>query len=507
VIKISLGRKLLSNSFYLFLDWFIATFMGFLFWLISGKLLLKEDLGIVSTSFNLANILSGISTLGLGAAIWKLIPEYIAKKQEGKIFSLSKFSFKVILTSNIIIIFIFLTFASQISSITNIPKDAVVLTGFMIFMLSMSGYAGMILYGFQNMKTFLLTDWWGILVKVVLSSLLLFLGFKYVGPIMGLIFCFFVISLLRFLKIPISGKDDKINARFIIMHYALPALVGFISSTLFLSGQYILLSSLQNPGETGIYSIAMIIVTPIVVFPGILTSALLPIISGLSANHNTKKQRSRLIELVFRYTLFTSFPAALFLILFSKQVILIFSRPEYLPASQFFPILSISSLIYGLGNLFLSNIYAIGKTKTNRNITILTTTIFFVTAVPLIKMFSSFGLAISYSISVFTMCLTSYIYLRKYIKINLPFMDSFKIVISGVASLFVLYLLSTITQGFIVNIILVCFGSIVYLALLILFGFYKEEDVKLLNMTSEKFPKLKRYVDFIIKIISLNKTI
>jgi hypothetical protein len=54
---------------------------------------------------------------------------------------------------------------------------------------------------------------------------------------------------------------------------------------------------------------------------------------------------------------------------------------------------------------------------------------------------------------------------------------------------------------------LVCFGSIVYLALLVLFGFYKEEDVKLLNMTSEKFPKLKRYVDFIIKIISLNKTI
>jgi O-antigen/teichoic acid export membrane protein len=200
VIKISLGRKLFSNSFYLFLDWFIATFMGFLFWLISGKLLLKEDLGIVSTSFNLANILSGISTLGLGAAIWKLIPEYIAKKQEGKIFSLSKFSFKVILTSNIIIIFIFLTFASQISSITNIPKDAVVLTGFMIFMLSMSGYAGMILYGFQNMKTFLLTDWWGILVKVVLSSLLLFLGFKYVGPIMGLdilLFCYFYIEIFK----------------------------------------------------------------------------------------------------------------------------------------------------------------------------------------------------------------------------------------------------------------------------------------------------------------------
>jgi O-antigen/teichoic acid export membrane protein len=498
-----LGRKLISNSFYLFLQWIVTTIIGFIFWLIAGKLLLPAQYGIVSTSFNLASILSGISTLGLGAAIWKLIPEYLVKKQEGKIISLIRFSFKVIIVTNLIILFVFLTATNLISSTTNLPAQAVILTGLMIFLLSLSGQAGTVMYGFQHMKKFLLTDLWGELVRDVSAAVLLFFGFSYIGPILGFIFYFLVTAVLRFLKIPLKGKQERINEKLIMMHYALPALIGLISSTLFLSGQYVLLSALQNTKETGIYSVTTLITTPIVVMSTTLTSALLPITSGLSVNHSTKKQRSRLVELVFRYTLFLSLPIALFLIVFSKQVILIFSRPEYLPASQLFPILAISSLIYGLGNLFLSNLYAIGKTKTNRNITIAISMIFFFSAIPLIKLFSSFGLAVSYSITAVTLCLISYIYIRRYVKIKLSWLDSFRLVVAGLVSLFIVYFLSTITEGLIIDIILVVLGGIVYLLLLVPLRFYKEEDVRLLNMVSERFPRFKRYINFLIKFMKV----
>jgi len=192
----------------------------------------------------------------------------------------------------------------------------------------------------------------------------------------------------------------------------------------------------------------------------------------------------------------------LFLILFSKFAILIFSRAEYLPASELFPILAVSSLFYGLGILFLHNIYAIGKTRLNRNIMIVVTTVFFALAFPLIIKFSSFGLAVAYSVSVITLFLLSYIYLRKHLKIKLPFKDATKSIISGLIAVSVVYLLSTITEGLLINVVLIILGTIVYLLLLVLLKFYKEEDVKILKIVSEKFPRFKKHLNMIAKIIS-----
>lgn len=144
----TVGRKLVSNSAYLFIGWFVATIMGFVYWLIAGKLLLPAEYGIVSTAFNLAMIVSGISIIGLGPAVWKLIPEYLVKNRMGKIISLIRFSFKIVLISNLIVLLIFFVFTDFISSITNIPFTAVILTGIMIFLISFSTQSGMIMYGF-----------------------------------------------------------------------------------------------------------------------------------------------------------------------------------------------------------------------------------------------------------------------------------------------------------------------------------------------------------------------
>ncbi|MEM5832392.1 MAG: hypothetical protein QXT38_03740 [Candidatus Aenigmatarchaeota archaeon] len=70
MIRMGLSEKLISNSIYLFVDWLIATSMSFLYWLIAGKTLLPEEYGIVSTTTNLAIVLSNASLLGLNTAVW-----------------------------------------------------------------------------------------------------------------------------------------------------------------------------------------------------------------------------------------------------------------------------------------------------------------------------------------------------------------------------------------------------------------------------------------------------
>ena len=490
----SLGKKLISNSTYLLLDWLLVSILGFFYWFIAGKTLIPEEYGIVSTSINLAIFLSTLSLLGLNAAIWKLLPEYQAKNEKGKIKSLIKFSFWLSFFINVILSIIIIVTSFWLSSTLKIPLNATLMIPLVMISLTLASISGTIIYAFQNMKFYFLSDFYGVLSKVFIATLLIFLGLKYIGLLIGFVICYFLIFLLRIIKIRFEGKEAKINKKEILFEYALPAFISSLAWSIFSSGQYALLSIIQNPKVTGIFTVALILTIPIVALPNTLASALLPIISFLSANRQTKNQQRELIELVARYSLFFSLPIALFLIVFSKQVIVIFSSEKYLEASSLFPVLAIASVIYGLGNVFLSNLYAIGKTKLNRNIVLLTVAIFLAIVYPLTKLYSALGMAISYFTSILVLSIVSYFYIKKFLNAEMPKKDFTKILISSLISFAFLYLTTKITSGILIDFTLLVFAGAIYLFTLALLKFYKREDLKILEFFEERTPILKKTI-------------
>jgi len=60
-----IGGKLISNTVYLFLDWFVLAFFSFIFWLILGKSLSPLDVGITATAISLIISISNFSSLGI----------------------------------------------------------------------------------------------------------------------------------------------------------------------------------------------------------------------------------------------------------------------------------------------------------------------------------------------------------------------------------------------------------------------------------------------------------
>jgi len=498
----TINRKLVSNTVFLFTDWFVVTLIGFVYWLVAGKILLPEEYGMVSTSLNLAAVLSGISLLGLNTAVWKLIPEYLAKHQDGKVNALIKFSIKTVIVSNLIICATLIFFSGYFSPILKIPEQGIILTGLIILILSLATQFGMIIYGFQNMRKFLTTDAYGQTVKVVLSASLLIIGFRYLGPLIGYLVGFVVIAALRFLAVPIKKALQRIDVRKIISDYALPAFITNLSMIVFLNGQYVLLTILQNLKATGLFTIAMILTIPIAIIPTTMTSALLPITSELCVDKKSGSKQSYLINLVFRYSLMISLPIALFLIIFSEPLIIIFSRAEYLPASQLFPVVALASIIYGLGNVFLQNIYAIGKTRINRNIVIVTTISFFAFAIPLIMSLSAMGLAIAYALSVIILFALSLFYIRKFLKITLPFNSFSKLFVASILASTFLYFSVSLTSNLILEIILLGAAGLIYLSLLVPMRFYIGEDIRALHFLGEKIKFLRKPVSFLTKTLS-----
>lgn len=490
----SVKDKLISNAIYLFLDWFVLAIIGFFYWLIAGKMLLPQEYGIVSTSINFALILSGISILGIHSVLWKLIPEYLVKKQNNKITSLTKFSLKVVVFSNFIILLMLFLLSPLILPMLKIPFNVFLITGIILFSYSIVTHFRYVIYGFQNMKKIAITDIIGEITKIIVSLCLIFLGFRYFGLLMGFLFGNIVVILLRISYIPLKGKTEKLDKKTIMFNYALPAFIGMLLSLVLVNGQYVILTALKNTEATGLYAVAMIMSSILTVIPSTLNSALLPISSQLSVKKNGKNEQNYFIGIILRYSLFITFPIGMLLAFFSKAAILIFSRAEYLPASQFFPILIFGSLIYGIGTIFLDNIYAIGKTKVSRNIIIFITLLFLMLTFPLIYLFSAFGAALAYSISTTILSLVSFLSLKKLLKLELQWSDIGRLLFSIFISFGILYVMMLFTQNLLIKIVFGCLALLLYLAILLPLKFYKKEDLKILDFIIQKTPILNKQI-------------
>jgi len=482
----SVEKKLAANTFYLFLNWFSISGLSFLYWFIAGKTLNPSEYGIIATSVNFMSILSAISLLGFTTALNKLIPEYLVKNQ-GKIKSLIIFSVKVVSIINASIVLLLIFFSPQLSQILKTNQEVIFITAIGTIFLSFCSLYQYILCGFQRMKKVFVSSLVGTIGKVAISLILIFLGLSYFGPLIGITIGFFITFTLSYTSFWLKIKGSQINQRQILSEFVLPAFVGSLAWMLFQNSQYVILTIIKNPSVTGIFALALILSSVIHIVTNTLVTALFPIISQLSAR-GTKRKQAYLINLVLRYSMFFTLPLGLLFILFSRQVILIFSSVEYLSAVQFFPILIPAAIIFGYGIIFLENLYAIGKTKIHRNIVILTALTFLFTSLPLTYLFSAWGLASAYLMAVILMTVLSILFMKKYLKLGLPVKMVGKILLACLLSFGFLFVLEPIFIDFFVRTLFAVISAFLYLFILLFLKFYTKEDVNIIRFFANRTP-------------------
>jgi len=490
--KIHLGEKLISNTVYLFLDWFVLSSLSFIFWMILGKSLSPSDVGIVATSINLIIFISGFSTLGITNALQKLIPELKEKRGLKGVYPLVKLAFKPLLISLVMTLFILLLFSNQFSSFVKIPYYAFLICIFSILLISIYDFLGSTLYGLQNMRRIFLTDTVQILLRVLFTGLLIFLGFSFFGPLIGVSLAYLFALLLRFDSNYFINRESLSYKK--LFFYASPALISTLASTLITRGEYIILTILTTTEVTGIFTIAFTITSVIGVLAHIPSSGLFPIISALSIDKKTKRKQGYLIGLVLRYSLFLVIPLSLLLMVFSKHAILLFSGPEFLPSTQYFPILILGVIVYGIGVIFSSNLYAVGKPKIRRNIMVTSSLLFLVSSLVLTKYFSALGLSFSYLITMLFQFLVSFIYIKKFVKLNLFIGDLSKIFLSSLVILSILFVIKPFIHDLFRLTIILFPVSLIYLGILLFTNFYRIEDIRILRYFGEKVPIAGKYI-------------
>ena len=490
--KDSIGERLISNTTYLFLDWFALAFFSFFFWAILGKTLNPYELGIVSTSINFVILVTWVSTLGITNALQKMIPEIRKSRGIKNVYSLIKNSSKLLSVSLFLLFIIFSLLSYRLPIFLKIPNYVFLIIIFSIIIFPLYNFLGSILYGLQNMKLLFITDSFQIIIRIILTAVLIFIGLSFFAPLIAFSLGYFFIIFFRF-KSEYFTEKTKFSYKKLFF-YSFPALVSNIANALTTNGQYIILTVLKNFEITGIFTISFTITSIIGVIMYTMNSALFPIISSLSIDKKTRKKQGYLIGLVLRYGLFLIIPASLLLVLFSRYAILLFSKPEFLPSTQYFPILVTAAIFLGIGNVFLPNLYAIGKPIQHRNITIVSSLCFLATSIILTNYFSALGLSFSFLIAMFLRFLLSFICMRKYLKINFFIKDVFKISLSSlIIALVTIFLRTFVHDIFLLSLILPFIG-IFYLVILLFMKFYRKEDIRILKYFAKRIPILRKII-------------
>jgi len=504
--KPRLGEKLISNTSYLFLDWFVLSLFSFIFWMILGKTVSPAGMGIVATSINLIMFISGLSILGIPTALTKLVPELKEKEGLKSVYSLVKLSFKPLLISLMVVSIVLLIFSNQFSLFIFHDSGSSIKLVFLIcifstIVISIYDFLGSVLYGLQDMRRYFLTDFVQVVLKVLFTGLLIFLtlnyfiqyeNYLYTLPLIGFVFAHFFALFLRFNPNYLTNGGSPSYKK--LFFYASPALISSLFSGWISRGAYIILTFLKTTEVTGIFTIAFTISSVIGVLAHTPNTGLFPIISALSSHKKTKKKQGYLIGLVLRYSLFLIIPLSLLLIVFSKHAVLLFSKPEFLPSTQYFPILIPGAILSGIGVILNSNLYAIGKPKIRRNITVFSSLIFLISSLILTYYFSALGLSFAYFITMLFKSLVSFIYIKRSIKLNFFIGDLSKILLSSLLILLILFIIRPFIPNVFVLAVVLFPVSLVYLGLLLFANFYRVEDVRILRYFGEKIPALGKYI-------------
>jgi putative peptidoglycan lipid II flippase len=497
-------KKLFSNAFYFFLNVFFINLFSLFYILTIWKFLPPKDYGIIATVTNLSLLVSNICFLGFSAANPKLISEYAQKKQFKKIGSLLRFSFFVSMMLSLASSLLLSSFYLFFPNIFKFSFEAMLILCISIFVIVIYGTYGSLLYGLQNMKKIFISDLVGYFLKFFLTFVFLFFGSGYLGVLISFVLCYVFSSLIRFEKGAFS-LSNKIDKNFVIKNYALPAFFMTIFSLFINNSQYVILTFLQDPETTGILGTALTISFLITLIPNILSASLFPIISQLSVKNKQSKQ-SYLTSIVTRYINLFSIPSIFFLSIFSREIILLFSSKEYLPSSQFLPLLTLASFFFGLGNFFLSCLYGIRKTTLTRNVSLSFTLIFLILALVLTYFLFSWGLSIAYFITMLLYSSTTFILLKEFLKLKGLTKPLIKILFAS--SVFGLLLFSSeiFSLKLYLKILVLVIASLFYFILLIPLKFYQKEEVIILNYLGRKMPFFKnlffKLADFLSKYVS-----
>jgi len=380
--------------------------------------LIPQEYGIVALLEFIEQLGKAILPFGLANAVIRFLPFY-QKEDKEDIYVVTLFFF-LFLINSIVLIFLFI-FASKFSSVL-LGNEADYLKYFRAILLVI--YSGVFQSFFMNVlrakeKSFLYVIFTLINFLILLGLNIYFVGFKDQG-IWGIVSSKLIVAALNFIFIIFYflGKYKKKTDFALIkenISYGIPLVfVGLAVTLLTLSDRY-LLKILSDLSNVGIYSMAYkfgMIINIVLITP--FSLAFTPMIFRIAENRKVEDLYSN----YFFYFSVICFSFFLFIAFFAKELMQVFTSPQYVIGYKIVPIITFSYILYGLRQFFVSTIALSKKTFIIAIITVMAALVNIIFNLILIPFWGFMGAAIATMVAYLFLFYFTYIPQQKYYPIK-----------------------------------------------------------------------------------------
>lgn len=472
-------EKIINDFFYSFLDIGLISAIGYIFYIVMGKMLTISEYGILMTIIGLYTILSSLTSLGFQEAIIRFIP--FLKKTEIK--SYLRFILEKSLIVTAVVGIAFLLFSKFIA--TNIYSNEAMFRPLqMLSLLLITGTAALltrgILVGLKMFKKIFLFDIISQPIRVLIPIIMVLFGFSIIGSLAGWIvsfFIFFSLSLFFLLKALPTGKTKNIDKN--IYMYG-------ISSALSASGIWILIQtnililSVIDLKMAGLFGVALVFGEIMLMFPSILGIVILPYLSSFFADKSFSKAK-RLIEISLKNILILSFPLFLFIYLFSNALIKYIYNLQYVGATIFMLPFTLGCLFQSLSMIQLMAIYVSGSPFTK--IKMIWSGVFVNLFLSLLfySLLGPVGIVYGFLLTQILIFISVSILSHKKIGITVP-RKMLNVLFPLLIFSTIIFFVEKFYINFYMSLLFLFFSVIIYFVLLYYFKAFDKDDEKLLNI-------------------------
>ena len=452
----SYAKKIFKSTVTVFLLSILGALMGYLIRMVLARNLSTAEYGLFYAILAFFGLLGIFKDLGLNAALPKYISEFNIKKKYGLIKSsiISVFSLQTISSLFLAIILIFLS-GFLAKNYFHEPTATLIFKLMLIYfcLIPLENVIRFTFQGFQRMFYYGSMNFVKMSIILVITLLFFHLGFSIFAPVIAYMAVSIFEALIYF---PIFFKKTipfffeiktKIPFSLIkkLMKFGIPTMFGLLGMLVITYTDTMILTYFRPLSDVGLYQVAIPTAALLLYFSNALTSIVFPVYSEMWVKKEKEKLKKGL-ELLHKYSLIIILPISLTMFSFPNVIINLFFGQKYLGAALPLQILSIGMIFYSIGYLNNNTISAIGKPKISSKVVIIAAMINLIGNLILIPILGIVGAALVTSFSYIILFLLSFVYSRKYFKIDVNLINWVKNIALGLIFIAVIFLLKRILE-------------------------------------------------------------
>jgi len=514
MIKTAKGASILSATS------LSNTLLSLVFFIFFARMVSEDEMGIYGAVYLIYRILSIIGILGLGFAASRFIPYLLGKNKKREAIKTTKQIFLITLISGMIIFSILFIEAEFFSLLlTGSAKNAYIFritsisTTSAILALTFTSF----LQGLQRFRSIAFFGLSSQTVRIVISLMLLLLGFGVAAVFIGYIFyhaIFAILALITIIRLLFRSEitSDESNEKSIslvtLLRFSIPMMVFQLILYLSDSVDRLIVLNLLGVTKLGIYTVALtgaMSMTIILNLP--LQATLIPGMSEIYAKAGVDRV-SKSFTISTRYISILFIPICVGLAVLSPLALFILAGSKYLEATIPLSVISISLALFGYSTALISALTVLEETLKVTISVLLASISGLVLNFLLVPYLGINGASISRIIMYSLMVLLLIFFSLKFMRVSFDKSSILKASISSIIMASVLFLIA-INTGYRILFapLYLIIGFVVYGSILGLLGGIKKNDIRFLakifpggNQLLFAITKLIKKSQFLLKI-------